>query len=93
MPKFLEDKLRAEAAAKGKTGRQADRYVYGTMNAMGAMLGNQETAKGAQMEATHEKAAGHPHKNLGAFLHPKKAAAPPKAKRGSLASHASRYGR
>lgn len=54
MPKFLEKTLRAEAAKKGKTGRAADRYVYGTMNTIGVMHGNQETAKGAQMEAKHE---------------------------------------
>lgn len=54
MPKFLEKKLRAEAAKEGKTGRAADRYVYGTMNNIGAMHGNQETAKGARMEAKHE---------------------------------------
>lgn len=54
MPKFLEDKLHAEAAAKGLSGRRADRYTYGAMNNMGAMHGNQETAKGARMEAKHE---------------------------------------
>jgi hypothetical protein len=29
MPKFLEDKLKAEAAKKGFKGKRADRYVYG----------------------------------------------------------------
>lgn len=53
MPKFLEDKLRSEAARKGFKGRRADRYVYGTMNHMGAMHGNKETEKGAEMEAKH----------------------------------------
>ena len=54
MPKFLEDKLKAEARAKGFKGARADRYVFGAMNNMGAMRGNQETAKGAEMEKKHE---------------------------------------
>jgi hypothetical protein len=53
MPKFLERKLKAEAAAAGKTGRAADRYVFGTMNTIGAMHGNKETPKGARMDAQH----------------------------------------
>jgi hypothetical protein len=53
MPKFLEEKLRAGARNKGFKGRRADRYVYGAMNNMGAMRGNKETAKGAEMEAKH----------------------------------------
>ena len=55
MPKFLEDDLRKFAAKKGKTGREADRYIYGAMNNMGAMKGNKETAKGAAMQRKHEK--------------------------------------
>lgn len=55
MPKFLEDKLKAEAQKKGFKGKRADRYVYGAMNNMGAMRGNKETAKGAQMEVKHER--------------------------------------
>ncbi len=54
MPQFLEDKLRAEASAKGFKGKRADRYVYGAMNNMGAMRGSQETEKGAAMERKHE---------------------------------------
>ena len=54
MPKFLENKLKAEAAKEGKTGKAADRYVYGAMNNMGAMRGSKETAKGAAMEQKHE---------------------------------------
>lgn len=53
MPKFLEDRLKAEAAAKGLTGRAAARYTYGTLNDLGAMSGNQETAKGRAMQAKH----------------------------------------
>lgn len=55
MPKFLEDKLKSEAAKKGKTGKAAARYVYGAMNNMGAMRGNKETAKGARMSAKHKR--------------------------------------
>jgi len=54
MPKFLEDKLKAQAATKGLKGKRADRYVYGALNNMGAMRGNQETAKGAAMERKHQ---------------------------------------
>lgn len=54
MPKFLEDKLKAEAAAKGFKGKRAARYVYGGLNNMGAMHGSKETAKGADMQAKHE---------------------------------------
>ncbi len=60
MPKFLENRLRAQAAKEGKTGRAADRYVYGAMNNMGAMHGNQETAKGARMDAKHARDTGRP---------------------------------
>lgn len=81
MPDFLEKKLKAEAAAKGFTGHHADRYVYGGMNNLGVMRGNQETAKGRRMDAKHARdvKAGtgqgmHPGKNLGKFLHPKKKA-------------------
>jgi hypothetical protein len=71
MPKFLEDKLKAEYPNNPHA-------VYGTMNAIGAMHGNKETAKGRRMDAKHAKdmarpaRSGHPHKNLGTYLHPKK---------------------
>ena len=55
MPKFLEKKLAAQAAKEGKTGRAAARYIYGTMNNIGAMHGNKETAKGAEMDAKHKR--------------------------------------
>ena len=58
MPKFLEDALTAEAEKKGYTGRQKARYVYGGMNNLGAMHGNQITAKGAAMEEKHEADMG-----------------------------------
>jgi len=62
MPKFLEDKLRSEYAAKGKSGKELDHAVFGTMNSIGAMHGNKITEKGAEMEAKHE--AEHPLKTL-----------------------------
>lgn len=55
MPKFLESALKHEAAKLGKTDREADRYVYGAMNNMGAMHGSKETAKGERMQAKHER--------------------------------------
>lgn len=55
MPKFLEDKLENTAKKKGYTGRRADAYVFGTMNAIGAMHGNKETARGVEMDAKHAK--------------------------------------
>lgn len=58
MPKFLEDRLKKEAAKKGKSGKAAARYVYGTMNKIGAMKGNKETAKGRSMEAKHARDTG-----------------------------------
>ncbi len=54
MPKFLEDALKKAAAKKGFSGKRADRYVYGTMNRMGAMHGNKTTALGRAMERKHE---------------------------------------
>ncbi len=58
MPKFLEERLRAEAAAKGFSGRRADRYTFGALNNMGAMRGNKVTAKGRRMERKHAKKYG-----------------------------------
>jgi hypothetical protein len=46
MPKFLEDKLRAEYGNNPSA-------IYGTMNKIGAMHGNKETAKGRAMERKH----------------------------------------
>ncbi|HWH59306.1 MAG TPA: hypothetical protein VN682_16880 [Terriglobales bacterium] len=47
MPKFLEDALKKEYPGNPSA-------VYGTMNKIGAMHGNKETAKGREMEAKHE---------------------------------------
>lgn len=72
MPKFLERKLLAEYPGNPS-------IVYATMNKLGAMHGNKETAKGRAMDTKHTrdvkagKASGqHPHKNLGKYLHPKR---------------------
>jgi hypothetical protein len=54
MPAFLERKLKAEARKKHLKGKRAKAYVYGSMNNMGAMHGNKETAKGRRMEAKHK---------------------------------------
>jgi hypothetical protein len=56
MPKFLENALRHAAKKKGLSGEDANSYVYGAMNNMGAMHGSQETAKGAEMEEKHTAA-------------------------------------
>lgn len=48
MPKFLEDKLKAEYGADSK-------IPYKVMNAEGLMRGNKETAKGRAAEAKHER--------------------------------------
>lgn len=47
MPQFLESKLKAEYGNNPHA-------IYGTMNKIGAMKGNKETAKGKRMEAKHE---------------------------------------
>jgi len=46
MPQFLEKKLKAEYGADSKV-------PYKVMNALGAMRGNKETAKGKAMERKH----------------------------------------
>lgn len=65
MPKFLESKLKAEYPNNPHA-------VYGTLNTIGAMRGNKETPKGAAMQRKHDAKVGHPHVNLGKYLHPKK---------------------
>jgi hypothetical protein len=55
MPKFLEAALRHEAKRRGFTGPHVDRFVYGTLNNLGAMHGSKETAKGARMQTTHTR--------------------------------------
>ena len=51
MPRFLEQKLRANVPA----GVNAEHYIYGALNNMGAMKGNKETAKGKRMQKKHER--------------------------------------
>lgn len=46
MPAFLEAKLRKEYGNNPSA-------IYGTMNKIGAMRGNKETAKGRRMEKKH----------------------------------------
>jgi hypothetical protein len=48
MPKFLEQKLKKEYPNN-------PRAVYGTLNSLGAMHGNKETAKGRAMQAKHDQ--------------------------------------
>lgn len=64
MPKALEAKLKREYPNNPHA-------VYGTMNNLGLMHDNQETAKGKAMDRKTAR-KGHPHKNLGTYLHPKK---------------------
>lgn len=47
MPKFLEDKLKAEYGQNSK-------IPFKVLNSIGAMRGNKETAKGAAMERKHD---------------------------------------
>lgn len=65
MPKFLEAKLKREHPNN-------PRAVYGTLNNLGMMRGNRETAKGREAQAKHDRDMGHPHKNLGKYLHKRK---------------------
>lgn len=54
MPRFLEDQLRREYSKKGKKGRDLDNAIFGTMNKIGAMHGNQPTPKGEAMQRKHD---------------------------------------
>ena len=51
MPQFLEDKLKAEYGNNKKA-------IFGTMNKIGAMHGNKETALGAKMQSKHDRDMG-----------------------------------
>ena len=51
MPAFLEKKLKARYGSKSA-------IPYKIMNKLGAMRGNKETAKGAAMQAKHERDEG-----------------------------------
>ena len=52
MPKFLEEKLKAEYGNNPHA-------IYGTMNKIGAMHGNKETEKGREMERKHSHRAAY----------------------------------
>ncbi len=54
MPQFLEDALRQQAAGEGLRGDEADHYVFGAMNNMGAVRGHTITAKGRAMQRKHD---------------------------------------
>lgn len=47
-PKFLEQELNQEYG-------NSDHAVYGTLNKIGAMHGNKETAKGRAMQKKHNR--------------------------------------
>jgi hypothetical protein len=51
MPQFLEQKLRAEYGDNPHA-------IYGTMNKLGAMRGDRETAKGRAMQRKHDRKRG-----------------------------------
>ena len=55
MPRFLEQALEKEGVKHGFSGKRLKKYIFGSMNNIGAMRGNQETAKGAAMERKHER--------------------------------------
>jgi len=55
MPKFLESALSHHFASKGLKGKALAHAVYGTLNKLGAMHGNKETAKGKRMDAKHKR--------------------------------------
>lgn len=61
MPKFLEQKLKKEYGNNKHA-------IYGTMNKIGAMKGNKETAKGKEMEKKHETKTHHSGKGTRARL-------------------------
>lgn len=48
MPKFLEDKLKKEYGNNPSA-------IYGTMNKLGFMHGNKETAAGAEAQKKHDR--------------------------------------
>ncbi len=60
MPKRLEAKLKAEYPDNPSA-------VYGTLNKLGLMHGNQETPKGKAMDRKTSRV-----QNLGKFAHPKR---------------------
>lgn len=57
MPEFLEKKLKKKYGKKSAV-------PYKIMNSIGAMRGNKETSKGAEMEKKHEMKVSAPIKGL-----------------------------
>ena len=55
MPKFLENDLVKSGKKHGFTGKTLAKYVYGGMNNLGAMKGNQITEKGEEMQKKHDR--------------------------------------
>jgi hypothetical protein len=68
MPKQVEAVIRRSAEKKGYSGRRADAYVYGTLNNMGAMHGNKETAKGERMEKKYVRDHGKKRRGKGKLV-------------------------
>jgi len=54
VPAFLEKALARSGKKHGFKGERLKHYIYGSMNNIGAMHGNQETEKGAEMDAKHK---------------------------------------
>jgi hypothetical protein len=57
MPEFLERKLKAQYPGNPHA-------VYGTLNAIGAMRGNKETAKGLAMQKEHNAKKKQVHRGI-----------------------------
>jgi hypothetical protein len=72
MPRFLEDRLKAQATKEGLAGKSLAHYVYGSLNNQGLMSGNKETAKGKALDRKHAADMTHPARNLGSHLKPRK---------------------
>lgn len=64
MPRFLEDRLRKQAKAKGMSDEKSDQYTFGVMNNMGVMHGSKITPKGEAMERKHEEDMDKKHRPL-----------------------------
>lgn len=79
MPQFLESILRGAAKARGfRSKKKVGQYVYGAMNNMGAMKGNQITPKGQAMEAKHTADVAKSSAAKSLQREPVKAAKPPR---------------
>lgn len=58
MPQFLIDRLKREYGAANKGA------IYGTLNKIGAMHGNKETAKGREMQRKHNRDQKRRHRGI-----------------------------